>query len=172
LPRRLPARTMGHHPRAPSPSSGERGAGPHPLITLPFSAQFCPPVPSTAVHTLALDLFIGMDGVGYAMQSVGLCPPPQGGLHMDIFEAEPLCRRLLYLKLTSAHCHLSSTSDSSSATGSVLWLVENRLPRNRAPPGPLPLLTPGARCGPLTLRRLLSSKVTRRRRGRGRLASS
>ena len=72
-----------------------------------------------------LDLFTGMDGLGHALQALGVHPPPEGGLHIELFETDPRCRRLLELRMTSSHCHLSSEMDSALAAGSVLWLVED-----------------------------------------------
>ena len=71
-----------------------------------------------------LDLFTGMDGLGYALRALDVHPPPAGGLHIEMFEIDPRCRALLDLRMTSSHCHLSDETDSALVAGSVFWLVE------------------------------------------------
>ena len=74
---------------------------------------------------MVLDLFTGMDGLGYALRALGIHPPPGGGLCIEMFETDPRCRRLLELRMASSHCHLSDETDSALVAGSVFWLVED-----------------------------------------------
>ena len=79
-----------------------------------------------------LDLFTGMDGLGYALRALNVHPPPGGGLHIERFETDLRCRRLLELRMTSPHCHLSDETDSALEAGSVFWLVEDECRGTRA----------------------------------------
>jgi hypothetical protein len=70
---------------------------------------------------LIFDLFTGIDGLGWALESLGALPNPRVGVLM--FETDPHCRATL--RDRRPHAWLSDYRDSSGKPGSVFALADN-----------------------------------------------
>ena len=101
------------------------------LLASPLSPQIsgqfeCPLediVPPSSTTMLCLDLFTGMDGLGHALDILGLASVRGPQLFTILFETDSRCRRLLAHHRSGPGTRLSSSPDSSGAVGSVFALV-------------------------------------------------
>lgn len=80
-----------------------------------------------AAQFLVLDLFTGMDGLGYALDLVGLGDWLRQHSLSIMFETDPRCRRLLAKRRVRQGVALSQAPDASdgSPTGSVFALTDD-----------------------------------------------
>ncbi len=76
---------------------------------------------------LVLDLFAGMDGLGHAMDSLGMGALVGPTIIVYLFEVDSRCRAVLSEKRVREGVHLSSWKDSEGIIGSVFYLVEGGL---------------------------------------------
>ena len=96
-----------------------------------------PAGPAAALpRVLILDLFSGMDGLGHALDSLGVGPSSTPGACTltYLFEIDSRCRDVLSEHRCSSNVILSDHTDSAGQVGSVQWLVEGD------PPGVVVLL--------------------------------
>ena len=68
-----------------------------------------------------------MDGLGHAMDSLGLCGLVGPRIVVWLFEVDSRCRALLREQRCRSGVYLSDFKDASGVEGSVFWLVEGGL---------------------------------------------
>ena len=73
---------------------------------------------------LILDLFTGMDGLGHALESLGISD--LDALHVTVifFETDSRCRQLLRARRVKSGAYLSDVKDSTGEVGSVFALTD------------------------------------------------
>ena len=81
--------------------------------------------PPSSTRLLCLDLFTGMDGLGYALDGLGLQSLRGDGIFTILFETDPRCRRLLAHHRSCSGTVLSSSPDPQGVVGSVFALLQD-----------------------------------------------
>ena len=77
-----------------------------------------------SVEYLFLDLFAGMDGLGYALEKSGVSEFKKLNVLMIFFETDIRCRNLLQARRSRPGAILSSAPDSEGLVGSVFALTD------------------------------------------------
>jgi hypothetical protein len=67
---------------------------------------------------LSLDLFTGMDGLGHALESLGIADFSAHSAVIVYFEVDSRCRRLLHARRVRPGAYLSDVADSEGLQGS------------------------------------------------------
>ena len=76
------------------------------------------------VKYLFLDLFAGMDGLGYALEASGISDFKKLGVLMIFFETDTRCRKLLAARRVRPGAFLSSAPDAEGLVGSVFAFTD------------------------------------------------